>query len=185
MQINSKEERFCLKRFEKRKSFYLFIGLNPSHADDNKGDRTINLIAEYMKELEYGFIVVNLSSQRTPNPKQLEKLKEISFIEDYLKTNHEHIKEIIKSHRIKQIVLFWGNGITKHLYLVKSAIGIKKIIDEMNINIQWSYIDRNKSIPKNPKHFGRMSEINNLKIFSKEDITAYFEYLENKWTKSQ
>jgi len=98
-----KKYRYSLGRFwEDSLDKVLFIMLNPSYADSNKEDPTINRLITFSKKWGYGgFWVCNLYPFITPSPKELHNYQENKGIR-----NKEYIKKyILKS---KRIVYGWG-----------------------------------------------------------------------------
>ena len=69
--------RYSLSRiWDKQKKFVLFIGLNPSTADEEVDDPTIRRCSGYAQKWGYGgFIMVNLFAYRTTLPSNLKKVK--------------------------------------------------------------------------------------------------------------
>jgi len=62
--------------WDKKKKFVLFIGLNPSTADEKVDDPTIRRCVNYAKNWGYGgFLMVNLFAYRTTLPSNLKKVK--------------------------------------------------------------------------------------------------------------
>ena len=75
-----KKERYSLKReWDKSKNKILYIMLNPSLADDNNDDPTIRRLINFSKKFNYGgFLVGNIYSTISPNPKEVDKSDGIS-----------------------------------------------------------------------------------------------------------
>ena len=69
--------RYSLYRiWDKKKKFVLFIGLNPSTADEGMDDPTIRRCSGYAQNWGYGgFMMVNLFAYRTTFPSNLKKVK--------------------------------------------------------------------------------------------------------------
>ena len=69
--------RYSLSRiWDNQKKFVLFIGLNPSTADEEVGDPTIRRCSGYAQKWGYGgLIMVNLFAYRTTLPSNLKKVK--------------------------------------------------------------------------------------------------------------
>ena len=70
--------RYALWRtWEQGNGHVLFIGLNPSTADENKDDPTIRRCIGFAKDLGFGGInMLNIFAFRATNPKELMKVKE-------------------------------------------------------------------------------------------------------------
>ena len=62
--------------WNKKKKYVLFIGLNPSTANEKLDDPTIRRCVNYAKNWGYGgFMMVNLFAYRTALPSKLKKVK--------------------------------------------------------------------------------------------------------------
>jgi hypothetical protein len=72
---NCRTYRYSLSRiWDKSKPYVLFIGLNPSTADENKDDPTIRRCINYAKDWGYGGLkMVNLFAYRATLPSDLKK----------------------------------------------------------------------------------------------------------------
>lgn len=82
----------------------MFIGLNPSTADEQKLDPTLNRIHKWSEGWGYGsFVMTNLFAFRSPHPKVMQACEEpIGPLNDYW---------LAKSAECSQrVVLAWGNG---------------------------------------------------------------------------
>ena len=100
-----KKERYSLKReWDKSKNKILYIMLNPSLADDKNDDPTIRRLISFTKKYNYGgFLVGNIFTTITPNPKEIDKSKGISD------KNFEKLLKLIN--KVDQIVYAWGNSV--------------------------------------------------------------------------
>ena len=100
-----KKERYSLKReWDKSKNKILYIMLNPSLADDKNDDPTIRRLISFTKKYNYGgFLVGNIFTTITPNPKEIDKSKGISD------KNFEKLLKLIN--KVDQIVYAWGDNI--------------------------------------------------------------------------
>ncbi len=97
--------RYSLSRiWDKKKKFVLFIGLNPSTADDKVDDPTIRRCVNFAKNWGYGgFLIVNLFAYRTTLPSNLKKVK--------CPVGKDNDKYIVKlSKKADLIVAAWGNN---------------------------------------------------------------------------
>ena len=100
-----KKERYSLKReWDESKNKILYIMLNPSLADDKNDDPTIRRLISFTKKFNYGgFLVGNIFTTITPNPKEIDRSKGISD------KNFEKLLKLIN--KVDQIVYAWGNSI--------------------------------------------------------------------------
>jgi hypothetical protein len=97
--------RYSLSRiWDKEKKFVLFIGLNPSTANEEVDDPTIRRCVNYAKNWGYGgFMMVNLFAYRTTLPSNLKKVKY-----PVGKDNDKYIVTLSKKADIT--VAAWGNN---------------------------------------------------------------------------
>lgn len=81
----------------------VFIGLNPSTADENEDDPTLRRCANFAKEWGFGkCVIINLFAYRATKPEELKKqYKPVGY-----KNNH-HIKT--ESTNAAMVVAAWGN----------------------------------------------------------------------------
>ena len=100
-----KKERYSLKReWDNSKNKILYIMLNPSLADDKNDDPTIRRLINFTKKFNYGgFLVGNIFTKITPNPKEIDKSKGMSD------KNFEKLLNLIN--KVDQIVYAWGNSV--------------------------------------------------------------------------
>lgn len=114
-----KKERYSLKReWDKSKNKILYIMLNPSKADDKKDDPTIRRLVNFTKKFNYGgFLVGNIFTTITPNPKEIDKSKGISG------RNLEELLKLINT--VDQIVYAWGNTIEEPQLLKELVLSPK------------------------------------------------------------
>ena len=97
--------RYSLSRiWDKQKKFVLFIGLNPSTADEEMDDPTIRRCSGYAQNWGYGgLMMVNLFAYRTTFPSNLKKVKCPIGIE-----NDKYILKLSKKADIT--VAAWGDN---------------------------------------------------------------------------
>ena len=97
--------RYSLSRiWDKEKKYVLFIGLNPSTADEEVDDPTVRRCVNYAKNWGYGgFMMVNLFAYRTTLPSNLKKVKY-----PVGKDNDKYIVTLSKKADIN--VAAWGNN---------------------------------------------------------------------------
>lgn len=114
-----KKERYSLKReWDNSKNKILYIMLNPSFADDKDDDPTIRRLINFTKKFNYGgFLVGNIFTTITPNPKELDKSKGMS---------DKNFEELIKLiNKVDQIVYAWGSSIEEPQLLKKLVLSPK------------------------------------------------------------
>ena len=102
---NTKKNRYFLKReWDNSKGLLLYLMLNPSVADEKKDDPTIRRLISFTKKFNYGgFLVGNIFTTITPNPKEIDRSKGIS---------DKNFKELFKLiNKVDQIVYAWGNTV--------------------------------------------------------------------------
>ena len=114
-----KKERYSLKReWDKSKNKILYIMLNPSLADDKNDDPTIRRLVSFTKKYNYGgFLVGNIFTTITPNPKEIDKSKGISD------KNFEKLLKLIN--KVDQIVYAWGDNIEEPQLLKELVLNPK------------------------------------------------------------
>ena len=115
----AKKNRYFLKRkWNNSKGLLLYIMLNPSLADEKKDDPTIRRLINFTKRFDYGgFLVGNIFTIITPNPKELDKSKGMS---------DKNFEEIIKLvNKVDQIVYAWGGSIEEPQLLKKIVLSPK------------------------------------------------------------
>jgi len=114
-----KKERYSLKReWDNSKNKILYIMLNPSLADDKNDDPTIRRLINFTKKFNYGgFLVGNIFTTITPNPKELDKSKGMS---------DKNFEELIKLiNKVDQIVYAWGNSVEEPQHLKELILSPK------------------------------------------------------------
>ena len=114
-----KKERYSLKReWDKSKNKILYIMLNPSLADDKNDDPTIRRLINFTKKFNYGgFLVGNIFTTITPNPKELDKSKGMSD------KNFEKLLNLIN--KVDKIVYAWGNSVEEPQHLKELILSPK------------------------------------------------------------
>ena len=92
--------------------------LNPSLADDKNDDPTIRRLINFTKKFNYGgFLVGNIFTTITPNPKELDKSKGMS---------DKNFEELIKLiNKVDQIVYAWGDNIEEPQLLKELVLNPK------------------------------------------------------------
>jgi len=101
--------RYSLFRiWDEDKPLVLFIGLNPSTADEQEDDPTIRRCIDFAKQWDYGGLIMgNLFAYRATKPSDLKQA-----IEPIGKENDKTITELSK--RTDMTVVAWGNDGSLH-----------------------------------------------------------------------
>lgn len=94
--------RYLLKRvWNDQDPFALCIGLNPSRANHERNDTTINILTDTLRWHEYGgFYMANLYALITPHP------KELFSVPDAIKDNDKWID--LAAGQVRDIIFCWG-----------------------------------------------------------------------------
>jgi len=122
--------RYSLTRsWNLTENYVLFIGLNPSIADETVDDPTLTRCINFAKDWGYGgLIMVNLFAYMSTYPSELKKVK--------LPIGKENNKYILKSHQKSQsTVIAWGNDGD---FLERDKEVLKIISNPMCLNINKS-----------------------------------------------
>ena len=116
---NTKKNRYFLKReWDNSKGLLLYIMLNPSVADEIKDDPTIRRLINFTKKFDYGgFLVGNIFTKITPNPKDIDRSKGISD------KNFEELFKLIN--KVDHIVYAWGNTVEEPKLLKELVLSPK------------------------------------------------------------
>ena len=97
------DHRFLLGRLERK--LLVAICMNPSAANEDYSDRTINRIISTSKILGYdGWLVANVYPERATNASNLD-----DFNSDLAEKNVQLIIEFLKKHEIREVWGAWGN----------------------------------------------------------------------------
>jgi len=101
----SRKYRYALWRiWDESKDKAMFIGLNPSTADEKEDDRTIKRCISYAKQWGYGGIIVgNLFAFRTPSPKDM-----MASDDPVGSENDQWLRRLADD--ADMIVAIWGNS---------------------------------------------------------------------------
>ena len=140
-----KKERYSLKReWDKSKNKILYIMLNPSFADDKDDDPTIRRLINFTKKFNSGgFLVGNIFTTITPNPKELDKSKGMS---------DKNFEELIKLiNKVDQIVYAWGSSVEEPQLLKKLVLGPKCFGKNLN------------GTPKHPLYLPKNSKLESFR----------------------
>lgn len=103
--------RFFLSRlWDNAHSKILFIGINPSTADETEDDHTVTRLIKFSQSWGFGgFTIVNLYSFITPEPDDMKKFYMGLSKHQLNLHNKENLNEILRRARICSMVVFcWG-----------------------------------------------------------------------------
>jgi hypothetical protein len=115
--------------WDKSKPYILFIGFNPSTADENKDDPTIRKCINYAKYWGYGGLkMANLFAYRATLPTDLKNAKNPIGVD-----NDRYIESLSKEAEVT--VVAWSNDGT---YLGRDKEVLKLIKNPMCLNINKS-----------------------------------------------
>ncbi|WP_308689102.1 DUF1643 domain-containing protein [uncultured Streptococcus sp.] len=134
--------RYKLSRtWDSTKPTILFIGLNPSIADENVDDPTITRCINFAKDWGYGtLLMANLFAFRSTYP------KDIYLIDDPIgKDNDHYLLECVTQSDL--IVACWGNNGT---YMNR-----EKVIKELVPNLYCLQKNKNVNLPNHPLRLPR------------------------------
>jgi hypothetical protein len=98
-----KQYRYALWRiWDRNKPFVMFVGLNPSTADQDKDDPTIRRVKKFAHTFGYGgMYMMNLFAIVTPYPEMLKSCP------DPLGSNNDWLYDISKL--CKDVIFCWGS----------------------------------------------------------------------------
>ena len=116
--------RYVLWReWDTSKGTCVFIGLNPSTANETEDDPTLRRCVNFAKDWGYGkCVIINLFAYRTTNPDELKKQdKPVGY-----KNNH-HIKT--ESVNAAMVVAAWGN----HGFFHKRDEKVLKLLKDIRL----------------------------------------------------
>ena len=138
----------------------LFIGLNPSYADETIDDPTIRRCIGFAKEWGFGGLsIVNLFAYCSHNPKELLKVKD--------PVGHENDKMLKKYiSQSDKIILVWGN---QGNYLKRNEKVLKLIKKPLCLKINKNGAPAHPFILE--RHFKTDTISDSMTINVKEDIT--------------
>ena len=143
--------RYLLWRvWDKDKRSALFIGLNPSTADENVDDPTIRRCVDFaMRWGNGGLVMANLFAYRATNPKELK-----CIVDPIGRDNDDYI---LSAHKAAGItILAWGNG---GLYLGRGDDVAKMLLGCARLRItRQGQPQHPLYLPKNTRPFGLVNE---------------------------
>ena len=162
--------RFTLE--QEGENVLIVIGLNPSTADANKPDPTMRKVLSFVNECGYdGFVMLNLSSERCTEPKNLAR----TLDEKMHKKNLRIVSEYEMKYPDADVLVAFGNNIELRDYL---RICFNDIWETLGEDTRWLRIGGPKGITSkgHPRHplYAKVSD--GLVDF---DADAYAEKLMN------
>ena len=133
---DDRQHRYRLWRiWDKTKPIVMFVGLNPSTANEVDNDPTIRCVRNICKQWGYGgFYMMNLYSVIASNPKYLESTK------DPVRDNDHHLEMV--SRICKDVVFAWGN--------FKQSVGRSAVLETMFYNKAFCIMQHEKGYPVHP-----------------------------------
>ena len=136
--------RFALE--QKGEKMLFVIGLNPSTADEKQPDKTMKKVLRFAEKNGYdGYVMFNLTAERTPNPNKLSK----ELNETMHHCNLKKIAELAERYPDADVLLAFGNGIGSKRYLRSCFRDICSILQQHRRS--WKYIALTKyGHPKHP-----------------------------------
>ena len=151
--------------WKKGKNNLLVICLNPSTADAYAHDGTTNNVEKIAKANGFdGWVLFNVSPQRTPHPKHLPKTEN----ETVLKENLNFLDTFVLKNefQVANVLLAWGNTITsfQHPYLLKYSTFILERLKKYELNY-WCIKLTDKGHPFHPasqainRYIGKVEDI--------------------------
>lgn len=129
--IGDKENyRYVLQ--QNGKKTLVVLGVNPSTANDEKTDPTIDTVLRIVRDNKGydSFAMINLYPKRTPKVSNLPSEKEFNANE--MKKNCEYIRELVKNN--KDVLLAFGNCIEERKYLTTCFKNIVETIKDLKPN---------------------------------------------------
>ena len=164
-EVDAKDEyRFALGHMTDNTLFV--FGVNPSTANDKEPDQTIKSVMRLCEYHNYkSFVMLNLYPFRSSRPDQLP----IEADKNIIDMNIQKIKKIISTQKCPNVLLAWGNAITKRDYLWESA---KLIYISLNYcDIKWLRIGE-LTCEGNPRHPLYIPSSQSLELM---DVKSYLE----------
>ena len=149
--------RFVLGR--KGKNTLICIGANPSKADENNSDMTMNKLCQILANNGYdGYVMLNLYPLIATKPDDLPK----ECDESIYSQNLEIIKRILSKFLYSDILLCYGDVLNKRKYLKEPCLkDILKLFDGHKIKCLGT---TQKGSPKHPSRISTKSEIIDFKF---------------------
>ena len=147
---SQREHRFLLWRFWGSAPRVLFVGLNPSTANELGDDPTVRRLCGFAQAWGYGGLYVcNIFSQITPDPKKLLPGKAVHPADTHA------IKMAVELTVL--VVIGWGDGIEQAPYGTARANTIKGYL-----RVPMCFGLTSKGNPKHPLYLPKDAEVEKL-----------------------
>jgi hypothetical protein len=140
---------------EKGKNPLFCIGINPSTAEPNNLDQTVNRVKSIALHNKFdGWIMFNVYPQRFTDPNRIDNCcdseihkKNLSYIKEYLSKNYK-----------PNIWAAWGTIIEKRKFLIDCLVDIYKISQQLKAN--WIHFGKltKKGHPRHPLYLSLNSK---------------------------
>ena len=144
----------------------LFVMLNPSTADEEEPDPTINKCMEIARTQGFGELeVVNLYAFRTPHPSVLwQSRKPIGA------RNDRYIREALS--RANKVILAWGYRVSENVKRKKRAHKVMRMVRKFTPRRPYHLGFTKKKEPKHPLYLPPSTP---LKRWTKSQIAEYLQ----------
>ena len=151
--VEKKAYRFVIGRVKKRGSDPLVVlGMNPSHANLQRSDRTVSRVIRASAELGHdGWVVINLYPVRSSNPAKLG-----SYDKELSKKNVRAIVKRLKKLGVKRVLGAWGD--LKHPTLKRAKADVLKAFKKHGIRVYYFEELTGRGNPRHPNPRGRKWE---------------------------
>lgn len=141
--------RYALGRVKKGGNPLVVLGMNPSHANMKRSDRTVNRIIRASEELGHdGWVVLNLYPERSANPQELSR-----FDKRLSKKNVDAIVKRLHRLGVTRVLGAWGN--LRHPTLKKAKNDVLKAMKKHDIDVYYYGDLTGKGNPRHPNPRGR------------------------------
>ena len=137
------------------------FGVNPSVASKEIADKTLRNIATISKQNGYdGWIMFNVSSQRSTDPNGMSQKEEM----EKHKENLKNIEERISKMREVNVWLGFGGLIESRPYLKEYLTEIYKIFEKNGKTEWWCAGTTKKGHPKHPSRLANKTKLERFKM---------------------
>lgn len=143
------------------KTMLACLGLNPSTAEPEKLDRTLESVRRIAKHNKYdGWLMWNISSQRTTDPGRLANKPDY----DMHAKNLAHILRAVSDHGIATVWLAFGNNILIRDYMPVLLEDILTVLRPFDLDYKMLSMTQ-KGFPRHPLYVSGRSKLVGLKNF--------------------